>query len=174
MSGKKKSNTYMHFEHVGDEKLFLDYSGMTMEVIDRISGAIRKVEIFVAAWGASQYLYIEAQESQKQADWIMGQVSAFEYFGGVPKILVPHNLKSAVTKANRYDPDINQSYLEFSEHYGCAIFPAHPRKPQDKGKVENGDQQIQRRVLAPIQEQELYSLSELNAAIREKLEELPI
>lgn len=169
---QKKTNTYMHVEHVGGEKLFLDYSGMTMEVIDRNSGEIRKVEIFVSAWGASQYLYVEAQESQKKEDWLMGQARAFEYYEGVPKILVPDNLKSAVTKANRYDPDINKAYLEFSEHYGCAIVPARPRKPQDKGKVENGVLQVQRKILALLAELDFYSLAELNKAIWEKLEVL--
>ncbi len=166
---RKGLKTSMHMEHKGGEKVFVDYSGDRMEIVDRETGEVRKVEIFVMCWGASQYLYAEAHPSQQLEDWIMGHVRGFEFFGKIPEIIVPDNLKSAVNKACKYDPEINRSYQEFSEHYGCAIVPARPYKPKDKGKVENGVRLVQQWLLAPLRNQIFHTLEELNTALHERL-----
>lgn len=170
---QKGLKTYMHVEHKGGEKTFVDYSGKKFPIYDIATGKVdREAEIFVMCWGASQYTYVEAQNSQQQEDWIMGHARGFDYFEAVSSVVVPDNLKSAVTRSCRYDPDINRSYQEFSEHYNCAIIPARPGKPKDKGKVENAVQLVQRWILAPLRDRRFYSLEELNSAIRELLEEL--
>lgn len=165
-------NKTMRMEHKGGEKVFVDYSGDRAEVIDPKTGEIQKVELFVMCWGASNYIYVEAHPTQRLEDWLMGHVRGFEYFGKVPQIVVPDNLKSAVSKCCRYDPELNRSYQELAEQYGVAVIPARPRKPKDKAKVENSVLIVQRRILAPLRNQRFYSLAELNRAIREKLEEL--
>lgn len=167
---RKKQNGSMRQIHKGGEKLFVDYSGKRPELIDLETGEIRKVELFVVAWGASQYLYAEAQESQGLEDWIMGHVRAFEYFGCVPQLVVPDNLKSGVDKACIYDPDINRTYQELSHHYGFGVLPARPIKPKDKSKVENGVQIVQRWILARLRNRSFFTLKELNSAIFELIE----
>ena len=167
----KKLKIYMRQHHVGGEKVFVDYSGKKPCVYDPKTGVKKEVELFVMTWGASHYLYAEAQQSQKSKDWIMGHVRGFEYFGCVPRLVVPDNLKSAVTRACRYDPDINQSYTELAEHYGIGVLPARPSRPKDKPKVETGVQIIQRWIVARLRNRKFYSLAELNKAIRELLDE---
>jgi len=166
-----KLKIYMRQPHVGGEKVFVDYSGKKPCVYDPKTGVKKEVELFVMAWGASHYLYAEAQQSQKIKDWIMGHVRGFEYFGCVPRLIVPDNLKSAVTKACWYDPDINQSYTKLAEHYGIGVLPARPGKPKDKPKVETGVLIIQRWIVARLRNRRFYSLPELNGAIRELLDE---
>jgi len=128
---RKKLDISMHQQHHGGEKLFVDYAGPTAEVIDPDTGEVREAQIFVAVLGASSYMYVEAQWSQDLVSFINGHVNAFTYFGGVPALVVPDNLKSAVSKADRYEPRINRTYLEMARHYGCAILPARPRRPKD-------------------------------------------
>ena len=118
--------------HKAGEKLFVDYAGQTVAVIERHSGAIRQAEIFVAVLGASNYSYAEASWTQQAPDWIAAHIRAFEFFQGCPAILVPDNLKSAVTHPHRYDPDLNRSYAAMAGYYGVAIVPARVRKPKDK------------------------------------------
>jgi transposase len=166
---KKTLDVVMRQEHKAGEKLFVDYAGMTMGVVDRSTGEIKTAQVFVAVWGASNYTYVEATRSQTLPDWIASHVRAFEFFGGVPELLVPDNLKSGVVKAHRYEPYLNQTYQEMAEHYGTAILPARPVKPRDKAKVEVGVQGIERRILAPLRNRTFFSLSELNEAIRELL-----
>ena len=168
---RKKLKIYMRQVHVGGDKVFVDYSGKKPCIYDPKAGEKKEVELFVMAWGASHYLYAEAQQSQKSKDWIMGHVRGFEYFGCVPRLIVPDNLKSAVTKACWYDPDINQSYTKLAEHYGIGVLPARPARPKDKPKVENGVQIIQRWIVARLRNRRFYSLAELNKAIRELLDE---
>ena len=160
----------MRFEHVPGEKLFVDYAGKTMALVDRHSGEIKVAQVFVATLGASHYTYAEATLTQTVADWIGSHVRALEYFGGVPKLIVPDNLKSGVRSACRYEPDLNPSYQDFAEHYGLAILPARVRKPRDKSKVEVGVQGIERWVMAPLRHHTFFSLSDLNVAMREALE----
>lgn len=156
----------MRQTHHAGEKLFVDYAGMTMPVTDSGTGEVLQAQIFVGALGASQYLYAEASATQKLADWTDSHVRCFEDLGGVPRIVVPDNLKSAVTRPCRYEPLLNRTYEHLAEHYGITIIPARPRKPKDKAKVESGVQIVEREVLAPLRDQRFFSLAELNDAIR--------
>ena len=159
----------MRQNHKAGEKLFVDYAGMRMPLNNLKTGEITAVEIFVAALGASQYLYAEATCTQRLSDWIGSHVRAFEYFGGVTEIVVPDNLKSGVTKSCRYEPTINQAYAYMAEFYGVAVIPARPRKPKDKAKVESGVQIVEREILARLRDRTFFSLMELNRAIKELL-----
>jgi transposase len=154
------------------ERLFVDYSGLTMPLHDPDSGQIHEAQIFVAALGASHYLYAEATRSQQLPDWIEAHAHAYEYLQGVPEITVPDNLKSGVTRACRYDPDINPTYQDMAAHYGTAIIPTRPRHPRDNAKAESGVQIIEREVLAPLRHQTFFSLAELNRAIWARLAEV--
>nr|VFK59252.1 MAG: Integrase core domain-containing protein [Candidatus Kentron sp. TUN]VFK67846.1 MAG: Integrase core domain-containing protein [Candidatus Kentron sp. TUN] len=162
----------MRQQHYAGEKLFIDYCGPTVDVVDGATGEIRTARIFVAVLGASNYTYAEATWSQGLPDWISSHVRAFEFFGGVPQLLVPDNLKSAVSKADRYVPEVNATYAELACHYGTTILPARPYKPKDKAKVEVGVQVVERWILARLRHQTFFFLSELNAAIRQLLQEM--
>lgn len=168
--GRQKPS--MRQVHRAGEKLFIDYCGPTLEVIDPATGEIRPAAIFVAVLGASNYTYAEATWDQKLPNWIGSHIRAFEFFGGVPALLVPDNLKSAVTKANRYDPQLNQTYTDLAQHYETAIVPARPYKPKDKAKVENAVLVVERWILARLRHQTFVGLAELNAAISQLLLEL--
>jgi transposase len=159
----------MRQTHRGGEKLFVDYAGMTMPVVDPPTGETWFAEIFVAALGASQYIYAEATRTQQLPDWIGSHARTFEYLGGVSEIVVPDNLKSGVTKACRYEPDVNPTYANMASYYGVAVIPARPRKPKDKAKVESGVQIVEREILARLRDRTFFSLAELNLAIRELL-----
>ena len=159
-------------EHRGGEKLFIDYAGMTVPVYDSTTRQVKNAQIFIATFGASNYTYAEATWSQKTEDWIASHQRGFTFFGGVPEILVPDNLKSGVTKACRYDPDINPTYHELARHYGCAVIPARARKPRDKAKVENAVLVVERWILAVLRKRQFFSLVELNQAIHELLTKL--
>jgi transposase len=158
--------------HRAGEKLFIDYCGPTLEVIAPTTGEIRSAAIFVAVLGASNYTYAEATWDQKLSNWIGSHVRALHFFGGVPALLVPDNLKSAVTKASRYEPVLNQTYADFARHYGAAILPARPYKPKDKAKVENAVLVVERWILARLRHHTFVGLAELNAAISSLLQEL--
>lgn len=147
------------------DKLFVDYAGMTMPVIDRLTGEIQSAQIFVASLGHSGYTYVEATATQAIPDWLGAHRRALEYFGGVPAAVVPDNLKSGVTRAHRYDPDINPSYQDLATHYGFAVLPARVATPRDKAIVESMVLVVERQVLAPLRDRECFSLSELNGAI---------
>jgi transposase len=153
-------------DHRGGEKLFIDYAGMTVPIQDRATGDLHKAQIFIATFGASNYTYAEATWSQKIPDWIGSHQRAFIFFGGVPEVLVPDNLKSAVTKACRYDPDINPAYHEMARHFGCAVVPARARKPRDKAKVENAVLVVERWILAVLRKRQFFSLDELNQEVK--------
>lgn len=159
----------MHQTHRAGEKLFVDYAGQTVSVTDRTTGQIRQVQVFVATLGASSYTYAEATEGQTLPEWLASHVRAFAFFGGVPDLVVPDNLKAAVSSACYYEPDLTLAYQELAQHYGLTILPARVRKPRDKSKVENGVQQVERRVLAPLRHCTFFSLADLNAAFREPL-----
>ena len=165
-------NPTMRQTHVAGEKMFVDYAGATMEVIDGLTGEIRAAQIFVATLGASSYTYAEATWTQALPDWIGSHTRALAYFGGVPRQIVPDNLKSGVVKACLYDPEINRTYAGMAAHYDTAIMPARPRKPRDKAKVEVGVQVVERWILARLRNRRFFSLAELNQAIHELLEEV--
>ena len=126
--------------HKAGEKCFVDYAGPTIPIIDVLTGEITRAQIFVAVLGASSYTFALATRAQKTEDWLLGQRKAFEYFGGVTQVIVPDNPRSLIANPDRYEPGIGRSYAEFAAHYGCAVIPARPRKPQDKSKVEVGVQ----------------------------------
>lgn len=151
------------------EKMFVDYAGPTVDIVDPATGEAHPAQIFVAVLGASNYTFAEATLSQKLEDWTGSHVRAFEYFGGAPEMVVPDNLKSAVTKACRYEPLLNDTYREMLAHYGTCGLPARPREPQDKAKVESGVQVVERWILARLRKRTFFSLFELNLAIRELL-----
>jgi transposase len=161
----------MRQEHRAGEKVFIDYSG-GLSFIDPFTGEMIPTQLFLAIWGASNYTYAEATLSQALPDWIGAHGRAIEYFGCVPRVLVPDNLKSGVSKACKYEPELNPTYTDMAEHYGCAVLPARPRRPRDKAKVEVGVLIAQRWILAVLRQRTFYSLAELNAAIRQCLEHL--
>jgi transposase len=156
---------HMIQEHKAGDKLFVDYAGHTMSLTDPKTGEITQVQIFVASLGASNYTFAEATLTQSLPDWIGSHVRCLTFLGGVPRLIVPDNLKSGVTSPCRYEPDVNPTYLKFAEHYGVAILPARIRKPRDKAKVENAVLQVERRVLAPLRNHTFHMLLELNEAL---------
>ena len=162
----------MRTNHKAGDKLFIDYSGQKVEIVIPDTGEIRHAEIFVAVLGASNYSYAEATWTQSLHDWIGANVRALKYFDGVPAALVPDNLKSGVTKASFYDPDINHTYAQFAQYYGTAVLPTRARKPRDKPKVENGVLIVQRWILACLRNRRFFSLGDLNEAIANLLEKL--
>lgn len=155
--------------HKGGEKTFVDYAGMKMQWIDTVTGEIFEAEIFVGCLGASQFIYTEATASQQLPDWLQSHIHMFEYFGGVSEILVPDNLKSGVTTAHRYDPDINPNYQLFAEHYGVAIVPARSAAPKDKAKVESAVGIVERQILAPLRHMTFTSIGEINKEMAKRL-----
>ena len=159
-------------EHKAGEKLFVDYCGRTVPVIDPSTGETREAQIFTAALGASNYTYAEATWTQQSPDWIGAHVRALNFLGGCPEVLVPDNLKSGVSQASRYEPDINPVYQSFAAHYGIAVIPARVRKARDKAKVEKSVQVVESWILARLRKQTFFSLAELNQAIRAGLAEL--
>lgn len=163
---QKKLTVSMRQIHKAGEKLFIDYSGLQGEITDRKTGQKSKVEIFVATLGASGYTYAEASENQKLESFLDSHVNAFEFFEGVSEIIVPDNLKSAVSKAHRYDPQINASYQDMADHYNTVVIPARPYRPQDKSKVELAVKLVQRWILAKIRNELFFSIEELNKRIR--------
>jgi transposase len=166
----KSQKVYQRQRHTPGEKVFTDYSGKKLALRDRHTGLDEPVELLVMAWGFSQYLYAEAQRNQQLPHWTMGHVRGYAYFGCVPRIEVPDCLKSAVNRACRYDPDLNRTYAEMSEHYGVAVVPARPRSPRDKPKVENAVLIAQRWILAALRHRVFFSIEELNQAISVLLE----
>lgn len=158
--------------HAPGERLFVDYGGQTVPVIDAITGEEHRAQIFVAVLGASNYTFVEATWSQGLADWLGSHARCLEFLGGVPELLVPDNLKSAVKSPSRYEPDLNPSYAELAAHYGVTVLPARARKPRDKAKVEAGVLLAQRWILARLRRQRFFGLDELNRAIRPLLAEL--
>jgi len=162
----------MRQTHRAGEKAFIDYSGKRPTIIDPQTGELSQVELFVMVLGASNYTFAEATRSQKSGDFIASIVRGLEHFGGVPEVLVPDQLRSAVTGPDRYDPDINATLLELAQHYDTAIIPARPRKPRDKAKVEAGVLVAQRWILARLRHRQFFKLDEINLAIAELLDEL--
>ena len=167
----KTLHVTMRFEHKAGEKLFVDYAGQTMEVVNPQTGEVREVYVFVAAFGASNYTYVEGTWSEGLNDWIGAHVRAMEFFGGVSEIVVPDNTKAAVTSPHRYEPDVNRTYTDWAQYYGCAVIPTRSLKPRDKAKVENAVQGIERGVMAPLRNRTFFSLNELNQALRVQLDE---
>jgi transposase len=168
----KKKEVPMRQLHRAGEKLFVDYAGQTMPITDPNTGEVKEAQIFIAVLGASNYIYTEASYSQSLPDWVMAHVRAFEFIGGIPEVIVPDNLKSAVSKACRYEPDLNPTYQQLAVHYNCTVIPARPYKPKDKAKAEVGVQIVERQILARLRNRTFHSLGALNKAIKSLLNTL--
>jgi transposase len=168
----KTVDPVMRQSHKAGEKLFVDYAGQTVAVVDPTTGVVRQAQVFLAVLGASSYIYAEATWTQSLPDWIGSHVRALEHLGGVPQIIVPDNLKSGVTSPCRYEPELNPTYRDLAVHYSVSVVPARVKKPRDKAKVENGVQQAERWVLAPLRNRTFFDLSEVNEAIRNSLAEI--
>ncbi|QKZ12662.1 IS21 family transposase [Spirosoma sp. KUDC1026] len=162
--------TVMHLEHKAGETLFVDYAGKKLALVDPTTGQPQPVELFVAVLACSQLTFAKAVASQRKADFLQALSDALTYFGGVPEAIVPDNLKAAVTKANRYEPDLNESIEDFAAHYSTCIYPARSGKPRDKALVEKTISILYSRVYVPLQEQSFHSLKELNQAIAQQVE----
>lgn len=156
----------MRFEHKAGDKMFVDYTGKKLSIVDFVTGEVTEVEVFVAVLGASGYTYVEACRSQKREDFIGCLVGALNFFGGVPRAIVTDNLKAAVVKGSKYEPIINDSMLSFAHHYDTTILPTRVYKPRDKGLVENAVKIVYTRVFAPVNKKNHYSLEELNKSIK--------
>jgi transposase len=168
----QKLSVTMRQEYKAGDKLFIDYAGPTIPIVDAVTGETRPAYLFVAVLGASNYTYVEAAFSQDLASWIGSHVRAFNFIGGIPACLVPDNLKSGISKACRYEPDINPTYQALASHYGTAVMPARPRRPRDKAKVEVGVQICERWILAALRHRTFFTLGELNGAIAELRDKL--
>jgi transposase len=169
---KHKLSLTMRQEHKAGEKLFTDYAGDTLSVINPNTGESSPVYIFVAVLGASNHTYAQGTLDMALPSWIDSHIRAFEYMGGVPQIIVPDNTKCAVIKPDRYEPDLNREFADMAAHYGCAVIPTRVRKPRDKAKVENGVLVVERWILASLRNRVFFSLDEVNDAIAELLERL--
>jgi transposase len=158
--------------HAAGDKAFVDYSGKKPRIVDASTGEVTDVELFVGVLGASNLTYAEATCTQRGPDWIASHVRMLEYFGGVPAALVPDQLKSGVTRACAYEPEVQRTYEELAEHYGTTVMPARPAHPRDKAKVEVAVQIAQRWLLARVRDEVFHSLGALNARLRELLVDL--
>lgn len=162
----------MRQEHRAGERTFVDYAGVTVDITDPTTGEVRAAQIFVGVLGASNYTFAEATWTQQLPDWIASHVRMLEYFGGVTALIIPDNLRSGVTHASYYAPEINATYADFATHYGTAILPTRVAAPRDKAKVETAVQIVERALLAPLRHHRFTSLAALNEALRERLEPL--
>ena len=169
-AGKLKCS--MRQVHRAGEKLFCDYAGPTVPIIDAHSGEIRSASVFVAVLGASSYTFACATPGQTQVDWLTGIGRCLTFIGGVTALIVPDNPRALVSLADRYEPELNRATAEFAHHYDTVILPARPRKPQDKAKVESGVQVVERWILARLRHRRFFSVAELDAAIAELLPSL--
>jgi len=158
--------------HKAGEKAFVDYCGPTVPIVNAGTGEMRSAQIFVGVLGASNYTYAEATYTQSLPDWLGSHVRMLEYFDGCPDMIIPDNLRSAVSKACRYDPELNPCYQQLAEHYQVAIVPARPYKPKDKSKAEVAVQIVERWILARLRHHTFFSLAELNQCIRVLLDDL--
>lgn len=168
---KARTNPTMKINHKAGDKMYIDFAGERLYVIDKDTGESNPVEVFVAILGASQLTYIEAVRTQQKEDFIPACENALHYYGGVPTAIVPDNLRAAVSKSNRYEPTINETFADFAEHYGTTILPARAYRPRDKALVENAIRIMYTRIYAKIRGTKYYSLDEINNAILIALEE---
>lgn len=169
-SHRKDSEISMTIIHKGGEKVYVDYSGDGLSYVNRDTGEVISVQVFVSAWGASGYAFVDVTHTQSKEDWAKSHVRSFEFFGCLPHVLVPDNLKAGVIKPDLYEPTLNPLYAKMAEHYGISVLPARVRRPQDKATVESCVLQVQRRILAPLRDQSFFSIDEIRQTILEALE----
>ena len=168
---KARISPTMRQEHKAGDKLYIDFAGKKLSFFYKATKETKEVEVFVAILGASQLTFVQAIMSQQKEDFIGACEDALHYYGGVPAAIVPDNLKSAVTKSNKYEPTINETFSDFAEHYNTTILPARANKPKDKALVESAVNIIYTRIYAKIRNVTFFSLEELNKAIGIALEE---
>ncbi len=167
---KAQVNPVMHIEHKAGDKMFVDFAGEKLSIVDKNTGEVKDVEVFIAILGASQLTYIEAVMTQGKEDLIPACENALHFYGGVPLAIVTDNLKSAVTKSSRYEPTVNESFADFADHYCMAVLPTRAYRPRDKALVEGAVRIMYTRVYTLIRQSIYYSLEELNTAIKAALE----
>ncbi|UKT64306.1 IS21 family transposase [Pedobacter mucosus] len=167
---KSRVNPVMHLDHKAGDKLFVDFAGQKLSIVDQETGEVIDVEVFVAILGASQLTYVEAVLTQQKEDFISACENTFHYISGVSAAIVPDNLKAAVTKSNKYEPTLNETFADFADHYGTTILPARAYRPRDKALVEGAVKIAYSRIYAPLRKHVFHSLTELNAAILVALE----
>ncbi len=166
----RRLDVVMRQDHVAGQKMFVDFPGETVPIYDpETEVVVSRAQIFVSALGASSYIYAEALPSQQLVPWVNAHAHAFTFYAGCPEIVVPDNLPSGVTKAHRYEPVLNESYVDMATHFGVAIIPARPRRPRDKAKVESAVLLVERWILARLRNRRFYSLAELNVEIQKLL-----
>jgi transposase len=166
---RRKQELVLRQDHKAGEKMFVDWAGATIPVFSRVADEAWQASLFVAVLGASSYTDAEATRDQQMEAWIQAHIHALEFYGGAPRLVVPDNTKTGVTKACRYDPDLNPTYQDLATHYGFAVLPARPYKPRDKAKVETGVLLAERWIIAALRHRKFFDTAELNAAIRELL-----
>jgi len=169
---RKRLSPTMRQTHVAGDKLFVDWAGDTVPIVDSMTGEVHEAHLFIAALGASSYTYAEARWTETLPDWIGAHVNALDFLGGVPKAAVPDNLKAGITKPSRYEPGVNRTYQEFADHYGFVVLPARVRRPRDKAKVEAAVGIVSRFVLGRMRNRRFFSLVELNEAVRDCVTEV--
>jgi transposase len=165
-------NLVMRQEHKAGEKAFSDFAGKRLEILDPESGKNFPAYLFVCTLGASSFTYADLFTDESTESWCLGHAAAFEYFAGVPKIVVPDNPKPVVTRACRYEADINPSFAHMAAHFDIAIIPARVRRPKDKAKVEAAVGVVTRWIIAALRERTFLSLDEARAAVRCLLDDL--
>jgi transposase len=169
---QRKQDVVLRQDHRAGEKMFVDWAGDTIPIYDRGGGEPQRASLFVATLGASSYTFARATASQNLANWIECHIQAFEFFQGTSKLVVPDNPRTGVTRACRYEPDLNRTYLELAQHYAVAIMPARPYKARDKAKVEAAVLLAERWLIAVLRHEKFFSLADLNQAIAQLLERL--
>ncbi len=168
---RKSVSPVMHFAYEPGDKLFIDYTGQKLTIVDEHTGELQDLEVYVCVLGNSHYTYVEASASQKKEDFIRCTENALWFYGGVPKALVPDNLKAAVTKSSRYEPKVNETFADFADHYGTSVLPTRAYKPRDKAIVENAVRIIYTRVFARLRKETFHSIAAINTRILELLEQ---
>jgi transposase len=164
---RRRLSPTMRQTHVAGDKLFVDWAGDTVPIIDPMTGEVHEAHLFIAVLGASSYTYAEARWSETLPNWIGAHVNALDFLGGAPKAAVPDNLKAGITKPSRYEPGVNRTYQDLADHYGFVVLPARIRRPRDKAKVEAAVGIVSRFVLGKLRNRRFFSLVELNDAVRE-------
>jgi transposase len=162
---KKKLNISLRQNYRAGDKLFTDYAGDTIPVINSLTGEVRKAYIFTTVLAATNYTFCEASFERDNIGYLSSNINALEFYGGVPALIIPDNLKTAVTKSDRFESNLNRTFEEFANYYGLAILPARVRKPKDKAKVEKGVQIVEQWIIASLRKRTFFSLEELNNAI---------
>ena len=169
---RKTQDVVLRQEYKAGEKMFVDWAGPTIPIHSRTSGDIRQAHLFVAVLGASSYTYAEATADEQLVNWLTAHMRAFEFFGGVTKLIVPDNAKTGVARACRYDPDLNPTYQQMAMHYGIGVVPARPYRPRDKAKVESGVLVVERWIMAALRNHRFFGIEELNQTIGGLLDRL--